>query len=172
MDVASSGSAVHNHHGGAPPLLVRHCVWSLVLVPALIGIELSSLRGTKPHEYLLRFLLGGLMTMAAGMIGDRFGPVVGGLFMAFPAIFPAAATMLEKHERIKKEQAGVAPGKRGRMVAGVDAGGATLGTVGLAFFALIIWKILPLSATWFALMIALLAWTVVSAGLWWMRRIL
>jgi hypothetical protein len=32
-----------------------------------------------------------------GLIAARFGPVVGGLFLAFPAIFPASATLIEKH---------------------------------------------------------------------------
>jgi hypothetical protein len=30
------------------------------------------------------------------------GPRVGGLFLAFPAIFPASATLVEKHEKQKK----------------------------------------------------------------------
>ena len=109
----------------------------------MIEMKLTSLKGTQPHEYLIRFFLGGLVTVAAGLIANRFGPVVGGLFLAFPAIFPAAATMLEKHEREKKEHAGLPAGKRGRMVAGVDAGGAALATLGLATFAMILWKALP-----------------------------
>jgi hypothetical protein len=138
----------------------------------MIEISLSSLKGTKPHEYVLRFLLGGLVTAAAGLIADHYGPVIGGLFLAFPAIFPAAATMIEKHEREKKEHAGLPAGKRGRMVAGVDAGGAALGTFGLAAFALCLWKWLPHGAPWLVLACSLLCWIVVSTGLWWIRRFL
>jgi hypothetical protein len=29
------------------------------------------------------------MTVVAGVIAARFGPIFGGLFLAFPAIFPA-----------------------------------------------------------------------------------
>jgi hypothetical protein len=139
-------------------------------VPTLIEIRLSALKGTKPHEYLVRFVLGGLVTVAAALVAERFGPIVGGLFLAFPAIFPAAATMLEKHERELKEKAGLSPGKRGRMVAGVDAGGATLGTVGLSIFALVLWRALPGHSPWVVLSGAVASWLIVSSGLWWLRR--
>ena len=39
-------------------------------------------------------------------------PVVGGLFLAFPAIFPASATLIEKHGRERKEKAGLAGARR------------------------------------------------------------
>jgi MFS family permease len=138
----------------------------------MIAMQPSLLKETKPHEYLVRFLLGGLVTVAAGLIADHFGPVLGGLFLAFPAIFPAAATIIEKHDRKKKEHAGLPAGKRGRMVAGVDAGGTVLGTIGLAVFALFLWRWLPRGATWVVLMGALACWMMVSAGLWWIRRLL
>jgi hypothetical protein len=35
-----------------------------------------------------------------------FGPSIGGLFLAFPAL-PASATLIEKHEKHKKEENGV-----------------------------------------------------------------
>ena len=47
------------------------------------------------------------MTVVAGLIAARFGPVIGGLFLAFPAIFPASATLIEKHVRERKEKAGL-----------------------------------------------------------------
>jgi hypothetical protein len=47
------------------------------------------------------------MTVVAGLIAARFGPVVGGLFLAFPAIFPATATLIEKHVRERKEKAAI-----------------------------------------------------------------
>jgi hypothetical protein len=51
----------------------------------------------------LRFVLGGLATIVAGLIAEHWGPVVGGLFLAFPAIFCATATLIEKHERERKQ---------------------------------------------------------------------
>jgi hypothetical protein len=69
-----------------------------------IQVDPSSFRQTKWHEYAVRFLLGGLITAAAGIIAKKFGSTLGGLFLAFPAIFPAGATLIEKHEVQKKER--------------------------------------------------------------------
>src|ERR1700745_2305240 len=66
----------------------------------------SSLKGTRPHEYAVRFLFGGLATVAAGLIASKFGPAIGGLFLAFPAIFPAGASLIESHERKRKGRIG------------------------------------------------------------------
>jgi hypothetical protein len=45
-----------------------------------IRIDLSSLRRTKWHEYLSRFILGGAITVATGLIARYCGPVGGGSF--------------------------------------------------------------------------------------------
>ena len=64
-----------------------------------IRVKLSTLRETRWHEYLVRFVLGGLATVGTGAIASLFGPETGGLFLAFPAIFCASATLIEKHAR-------------------------------------------------------------------------
>ena len=69
-----------------------------------IKIDLSGLKETKFHEYALRFVAGGIITVIAGMIAGKWGPGIGGLFLAFPAIFPASATLIEKHQRQKKQK--------------------------------------------------------------------
>src|SRR5215467_11214492 len=89
----------------------------------LVKFELASFRKTHWHEYATRFVFGGIVTLLAGLIADRFGPVVGGLFLAFPAIFPAGASLIAEHETEKKEKAGANRTRRGRHAAGVDAGG-------------------------------------------------
>jgi hypothetical protein len=68
----------------------------------LIRVNPSALAQGDGHEYVLRFALGGLTTVLAGMIAAKCGPVIGGLFLAFPAIFPAAATLVEKHESSRR----------------------------------------------------------------------
>jgi Protein of unknown function (DUF3147) len=60
-----------------------------------IQINPSPLFKTKWYEYATRFVLGGLITVGAGLIAEKWGPSVGGLFLAFPAIFPASATLIE-----------------------------------------------------------------------------
>ena len=39
----------------------------------MVEVKLASLRNNKPHEYAMRFLFGGLCTVAAGLIAKRFG---------------------------------------------------------------------------------------------------
>jgi hypothetical protein len=56
-----------------------------------IKVDLSVLGQTKWYEYAVRFLFGGLITAVAGIIVQKFGPGIGGIFLAFPAIFPASA---------------------------------------------------------------------------------
>src|SRR5712671_5535227 len=68
----------------------------------------------------------------AGIIANKFGPSIGGLFLAFPAIFPASATLIEKYEKQKKEKEGLRGTQRGRQAASVDAAGAAMGSIGLS----------------------------------------
>jgi hypothetical protein len=134
-----------------------------------IKLKLSSLRQTRWYEYAVRFLLGGLTTILAGVIAKFYGPVVGGLFLAFPAIFPASATLVEKHERERKEKAGLSGSRRGKDAAALEAAGAALGSVALAAFGAVIWLVMPANAL-AAFFAAAAAWTAVAAGAWWLRR--
>jgi hypothetical protein len=135
-----------------------------------IQVNLVSLKRTRWHEYLTRFLLGGAVTVATGLIAKYFGPVVGGLFLAFPAIFPSAATLIEKHERDKKRRAGIPHTIRGRLAAALDARGAAMGTVALAAFGLVIWRLLPLHNAAVILTAALAVWLVVAIFIWYVRK--
>ena len=114
----------------------------------IIQFKPSGLRQTRWHEYLIRFVLGGAMTVVAGLIAARFGPVVGGLFLAFPTIFPASATLIEKHVRERKEKAGLPGARRGREAAALDAAGAALGSVGLAAFGIVVLLMIAESPLW------------------------
>src|SRR5438477_10718219 len=103
-----------------------------------ISFHFSALKRTKWHDYAVRFLFGGLVTVFAGLLAKHFGPVFGGLFLAFPAIFPASATLVEKHEREKKRRAGILQTKRGKQAATLDAFGAAQGCIALACFAIVV----------------------------------
>jgi Protein of unknown function (DUF3147) len=138
--------------------------------PLRIEANLSSLKQTKFHEHAVRFVLGGAVTVAAGLIARRWGPVIGGLFLAFPAIFPAGATLIEQHEVQKKRELGYDGRVRGREAAALDALGAALGAVGLAAFAVVLWRLLPGHSSWVALGLAVVAWAVVSGALWVLRK--
>jgi hypothetical protein len=135
----------------------------------IVQFNPSALRQTRWYEYLVRFVLGGAMTVGTGLIAARFGPVIGGLFLAFPAIFPASATLIEKHVRERKEKAGLAGQRRGKEAAALDAIGASLGSFGLAAFGLVSWLIIIESAAW-ALLLATATWLAVAMVAWQVRR--
>ena len=116
-----------------------------------IKIDLSTLGQTKWHDYAIRFLFGGLITALAGIIARKFGPGIGGLFLAFPAIFPASATLIEKHEKQKKESVGLKGDARGRSAASVDAAGSSMGSIGLFVFAFVVWQFMPRDRAWIVL---------------------
>src|SRR5207249_1030505 len=141
---------------------VVHCsVWPLarlVEIAMLIQVDPSALGHTKWHEYALRFLFGGLITAVAGIIAKKFGPGVGGLFLAFPAIFPASATLIEKHEKQKKGNEGLQGTERAREAVSVDAAGAAMGSIGLFVLALMIWQFVRSYAAWIILTVATIAW--------------
>ena len=132
------------------------------------SFNIGALAKTKWYEYLVRFAFGGAITVIAGTLAKHFGPVLGGLFLAFPAIFPASASLVAKHETEKKQKAGIATSSRSRQAASLDAAGAALGSVGLAGFALTVWKLLlrynsafvflAATAVWLAL--AILSWRI------------
>jgi TctA family transporter len=134
-----------------------------------IRIHPSALRETRWHEYLIRFVFGGLATVATGAIANVFGPETGGVFLAFPAIFSASATLIEKHERERKEKMGLRGERRGKEAAALDAAGAALGSLGLLVFGAAIWLLAPRSA-WLALIVGSAAWFAVSIFLWSIRR--
>jgi uncharacterized protein DUF3147 len=135
-----------------------------------IHVELNVVQQTKWYEYALRFLFGGLITATAGIIAKKFGPEIGGLFLAFPAIFPASATLIEKHEREKKERLGLNGTKRAAQAVSAAAAGASIGTIGLAAFALVVWKTIPNHSAWLVLLGATLVWMTLSVLLWQVRK--
>jgi hypothetical protein len=135
-----------------------------------VKIDTGALRDSKWYEYVLRFAFGGTITALAGIIAKHYGPEVGGLFMAFPAIFPATATLLEDEQRRRKQDEGMNGTIRGRMVAGVDAYGASMGAIGLALFAVVVWRRLPHSSLAVVLGEATLLWLAASIFIWIMRE--
>ena len=131
-----------------------------------VSAHISALSRTQWYEYLPRFLFGGLVTALAGVVARKFGPSIGGLMLAFPAIFPATATLIEKHEKKEKHATGYHGKKRGRRVAGVDAVGASMGAMGLIVFALLVWKLVLFLPVWAVLLTASLGWGLTSLALW------
>ncbi len=145
-------------------------LWALVRLVGegvtRINLDFAGVRRTTWRQYTVRFLAGGAVTAIVGIVGKEFGPVIGGLFLAFPAIFPASATLIEKHELEKKRRAGINGILRSREVAGVDADGAAMGSVGLLAFAFVVYKTMLKHPAWQVLSAAAFVWMALSFLVW------
>jgi hypothetical protein len=137
----------------------------------VVRLNFAALKQAKPYEYAVRFTLGGLTTVAAGLVADHLGPVMGGLFLAFPAIFAASATLIEKHERERKAKKGLRGEKRAKGAAALDAAGAAWGSIGLAGFGAVIWLATSTKAV-VCIGFASLIWFAIVVGVWRLRRAL
>ena len=117
------------------------------------GISSRAIWKVEPWEYCVRFLFGGAVTLGTGIIAHAWGPEIGGLFLAFPAILPASLTLVKRHD-------GCPP-----VVAG--SRGACLGAVGLLGFALVA-SALARNACPAALTLATAtaAWAAIAVTLW------
>ena len=136
----------------------------------IVSINTSGLKRGKWYEYATRFILGGLVTAGAAVLAKKFGDSFGGLFLAFPAILVASTTLVDKHERERKEEKGLSGVHRGRKAAGADAAGASMGSIGLIAFAGFVWKVLPSFGAWIAIGGASLLWAIISVGVWWVWK--
>ena len=123
--------------------------------PEPVAVQPRRLRDVKPSELLVRFAFGAAIALVAGLVGMRFGPRLGGLFLAFPAVLPASLTLLER--------------KDGREKADVDALGAILGSIGMVGFAVAAFFALPRFGG-VAALVAWGGWAVVAVGLFFVVR--
>jgi hypothetical protein len=131
----------------------------------IVRIRVAALRESRLYEYVIRFGLGGLTTVLAGLVAEAYGPETGGVLLALPAIFCASATLIERHERKRKEQAGVCGALRAKDGAALDASGTMVGSFALGIFAAVIWFLAP-SALYLAIAAASAAWSIVAVGSW------
>jgi hypothetical protein len=121
-----------------------------------VGFDWSKLSKASPGDIAIRFVFGASIALVAAVAGHFFGAKVGGLFLAFPAVLPATLTLIER--------------KEGTTKAWADASGGALGAIGLAAFAVTATLLLR----WYpaaALLLALLAWALVSVGLYFLFRV-
>jgi len=136
----------------------------------IVKVDSSGLKQIRWHEYVIRFVMGGMVTVITWSVAKNWGPVIGGLFLAFPAIFPASATLVEKHERQRKQEKGLCGEKRGLDVAAADAFGAALGSLGLVIFAFFCWRLLPRFRPAWVLASGVFLWVLVSTSAWFIRK--
>ena len=117
-----------------------------------VRAKLESLKDKKPSDFVKRFSFGGAITGLVHIIAHYVGPVVAGLFLAFPAILPATLTLISQHD--------------GRVAASKDALGAIVGAVGLLGFAMVLWALVGVVAFSISLFAAIFTWLGISCTLW------
>lgn len=122
----------------------------------IIKLDPTGLRKTTWKTFLVRFVFGGAVTAAAGVIGMACGPAVGGLFLAFPSISTASLTLIQRRE--------------GTNAAGADALGSALGSLGLLGFGAVVWLLAAHVAGAPALALASGVWCTLSICLWLLFR--
>jgi hypothetical protein len=132
-----------------------------------IRFDPGPLKESHFSGHAFRFAVGGAITVATGLVAKAFGPVVGGLFLALPAILPAGIALLA---RLQNRKAGPgARGDRARRATVIEATGASAGALGLVAFALVGWAGFGRWPAWLTLLAATAAWCGV-AGLAWVIR--
>jgi len=131
-----------------------------------IVADFHAIHDVRSRELVLRFLFGGFVTVVAGLIAEKFGPKIGGLFLAFPAILPASITLVQKHTMRQQRKHGTRSRMRARKAAALDSFGAALGGVGLLTFALTTWQLLPHTPPWLALLVASIGWAASAFLVW------
>ena len=136
----------------------------------IIHARFAAIKGIKLHEWIIRFVAGGAICVIAGLIANAYGPELGGLFLAFPAIFPAGASLVEAHEKQHKARIGHDGTMRGRQIAALDAFGAAMGCVGLMGFGVLFWLWTPHTSSALALLLATLIWLTLAVATWLLRR--
>jgi hypothetical protein len=85
------------------------------------ALHVGKLREVRRSDLLFRFLAGALTSVVAGVLTIVFGPRVGGVMLAFPAILAASLTLIEQQEDSHEARE--------------DARGATMGGLAMGAFA-------------------------------------
>ena len=118
----------------------------------LVKFEPSALRSVQLRELGLRFAFGAAISVVAGVVSLVWGPRAGGMFLAFPAILPAAATLIERKEDVSQARD--------------DVAGALPGSIALAAFAVVGGVTLSRWTIGSSLTVALVAWCAVAVMLY------
>lgn len=119
---------------------------------AMPRVQPGEVRKHSLKDYLVRFAFGAAISLAAGLVGLKFGAVAGGVFLGFPAILPASLTLIAKRE--------------GKTQAAIDSEGAILGAVALVAFATFVFVLVELLGVAATLALSLALWLLIAIALY------
>jgi hypothetical protein len=117
-----------------------------------IGVELGRLREVSLRDLGIRFAAGAATSLGAALIGTFVGSRPSGPFLAFPAIYMAGLTLIER--------------KEGEEEATATARGAVVGALALAAFAIVVDFLTGRIAWPLALLAGLGVWFAVAFGVY------
>lgn len=115
-------------------------------------IDAGAIASHRPKDYAMRFAFGAAISLVAGLIGMKFGPAVGGVFLGFPAILPASLTLIQRNE--------------GKEQAAIDSLGAVLGALAMVAFAALVAGLVMSCGPVPALGAGLAVWLVIAVALY------
>jgi hypothetical protein len=115
-----------------------------------VGLDLGGVRRIGIRPLTARFGFGAVISIVAGIVGLAAGDRAGGVLLAFPAILPAALTLIESTE--------------GTSAAVSDVRGAVTGALGMICFALTVVVLAGRIPTVLALVVATATWATVSVA--------
>jgi PncC family amidohydrolase len=118
-----------------------------------LGAEPQKVSGLPLRDLGVRFAFGFAVSAIAGVVGVVLSEPAGGVLLAFPAILPAALTLIERRE--------------GTSRAVSDARGAVAGAIAMIAFAVIVVALGTRSPLGGTLAVAGVAWVVVGLGTYW-----
>jgi PncC family amidohydrolase len=119
---------------------------------AHVGADTDKLFRLPKRDIAIRFGFGAAVSVASGIVGLGLGLRAGGMLLSFPAILPAALTLIEKRE--------------GTSEAISDVRGAVVGALALVGFAGTVVALATRIPTGLALVCAAAGWGVAAIGLY------
>ena len=137
---------------------------------SMVRASFSAVKSTRPGEFAVRFLFGGLCTVIAGLVALAFWPGDWRPVSCLSRNLSGWASLIESHERKRKAKAGLDGTNRGRVAAGVDAAGTSIGCIALAGFAGVLWVGLGRHGAGVVQATACAAWMILAGCLWLMRK--
>lgn len=122
-----------------------------------IRFDPGAVRQVGGRQAAIRFAAGAGASLVAALVSQLFGSGPAGPLLALPAILIASLTLIADDDGLR--------------AAIDDSRGAILGAVGLVAFAVVCWQLLGSEPTWLVLLLATVAWAVVSLLLYGAQRL-
>lgn len=108
------------------------------------SLDVRKVREVDVRAIAIRFVAGALTSILAGLLTVGFGPHIGGIMLAFPAILAASLTLIAEEDDREEAREDARGAAAGGVALGVFAivcavlfgnvpGGVTLGLAGLAW---------------------------------------